>query len=83
MDRKVACGRRSGRIKIPASKSYAHRLLICSAFADNETTIACDGMSKDIIATIDCLRAPPVPARSLIVQSIIVVIPAQDWGKAS
>ncbi|MCR5800628.1 MAG: 3-phosphoshikimate 1-carboxyvinyltransferase [Lachnospiraceae bacterium] len=57
MDRKVACGRRSGRIKIPASKSYAHRLLICSAFADNETTISCDGMSKDIAATIDCLRA--------------------------
>ena len=50
-------GQRSGRVKIPASKSQAHRLLICAALGQGETLIACDGLSADIAATMACLNA--------------------------
>ena len=50
-------GQRSGRVKIPASKSQAHRLLICAALGQGETLIACDGLSADITATMACLNA--------------------------
>lgn len=53
----IAPGPRSGRVKIPASKSQAHRLLICAALAENETLISCDGLSADISATMACLNA--------------------------
>ena len=46
-----------GRIKSIASKSAAHRLLICAAFADGETTVRCDEVNEDILATAECLRA--------------------------
>ena len=57
MNRTVAPGARCGCVRIPASKSQAHRLLICAALGSSGTEIACDGISKDIAATIDCLRA--------------------------
>lgn len=50
-------GQRSGRVKIPASKSQAHRLLICAAFADGPTTLICPETNRDIEATAGCLRA--------------------------
>ena len=40
-----------------ASKSAAHRLLICAAFADRPTRIRCEQSNEDIEATVDCLRA--------------------------
>lgn len=46
-----------GRIQAISSKSAAHRILICSAFADAPTVIRCDRTNKDILATADCLRA--------------------------
>ncbi len=46
-----------GKINAISSKSAAHRILICSAFADKSTLIRCDTLSKDITATADCLRA--------------------------
>ena len=45
----------SGSIKAIASKSVAHRLLICAAFGDKKTTIRCDELNKDIEATAACL----------------------------
>lgn len=48
---------RSGRVRVPASKSQAHRLLILAALGSEETTILCDGISKDIEATAACLNA--------------------------
>ena len=57
MNRTVSPGPRSGSVRIPASKSQAHRLLICAALGREQTTIFCDGMSDDILATADCLRA--------------------------
>lgn len=60
MNYTIKPGARSGRVSIPASKSYAHRQLICAALAVNmsgrETVIECDGMSKDILATAECLK---------------------------
>ena len=52
-------GFRTGAVHIPASKSQAHRLLICAALSQNETVIRCRGISRDIAATADC----PIPAR--------------------
>jgi len=47
----------SGSISAIPSKSQAHRLLICAAFANNKTTILCPETNRDIEATADCLRA--------------------------
>ena len=47
----------NGEIEAISSKSAAHRILICSAFADAQTVIRCDNINKDISATADCLSA--------------------------
>lgn len=57
MNLTIRPGARSGRVKIPSSKSQAHRLLICAALGERETLIECDGLSADIQATADCLNA--------------------------
>ena len=46
-----------GCIKVIPSKSQAHRLLICAAFADRPTNILCEQTNLDIEATAECLRA--------------------------
>ena len=57
MKRTVTPGARTGCVRIPASKSQAHRLLICAALGEEKTEIVCDGISADIAATAKCLRA--------------------------
>lgn len=57
MNKTVRAGARSGSVTIPASKSAAHRQLICAALSDLPSVIECDGISKDIQATMDCLTA--------------------------
>ena len=47
----------AGTVPAIASKSQAHRMLICAALADRPTTVACPTLSADITATADCLRA--------------------------
>lgn len=46
-----------GTIGAIASKSMAHRLLICAALCPGPTTIRCATSSRDIEATIECLEA--------------------------
>ena len=46
-----------GTIEIIPSKSQAHRLLICAAFADTATYLRCADTNRDIEATADCLRS--------------------------
>jgi len=46
-----------GEVQVIPSKSQAHRLLICAAFANNETTLVCPETNRDIEATVDCLNA--------------------------
>ena len=47
----------TGKISAIASKSVAHRLLICASFADKPSTIRCEQINDDIIATAECLTA--------------------------
>ena len=57
MNRTVRAGERSGTVAAVASKSMAHRLLIATAFGKQKTVLFCRDLSKDILATVDCLRA--------------------------
>ena len=57
MDLTIQPGSLRGKIHIIPSKSQAHRLLICAAFANNETTLVCLATNRDIEATVDCLNA--------------------------
>ena len=57
MNVKIMPGEPAGRVRIPASKSQAHRLLICAALGDAPVRLRLDGRSKDIDATIGCLQA--------------------------
>ncbi len=53
----ISPGSLGGTVSAIPSKSQAHRLLICAALSKNESRINCPGLSKDIEATVDCLRA--------------------------
>lgn len=57
MDVVITPNELTGSIDAIASKSMAHRLLICAALSSAPTTITCTTTSKDIEATIECLRA--------------------------
>lgn len=57
MDITIEPGKLSGTIAAIPSKSQAHRLLICAAFADKQTALICPDTNRDIEATADCLNA--------------------------
>lgn len=57
MDITINPGRLSGSVTVIPSKSQAHRLLICAAFADHPTQLVCPETNRDIEATVDCLNA--------------------------
>lgn len=57
MNKTILPGARTGEVHIPASKSQAHRMLLCAAMGENEVTLRCRGLSKDILATVACLKA--------------------------
>ncbi len=46
-----------GNIAAIPSKSVAHRLLICAAFADKPTSLHCPKTNQDMNATANCLTA--------------------------
>lgn len=50
-------GKLNGTLRAIPSKSQAHRLLICAAFADKPTQLICPQTNQDIEATADCLCA--------------------------
>lgn len=60
-----------GRLNIPASKSCAHRAVICAALADGISEISGITMSKDIEATINAMTA--LGAEFDIVDDVIYV----------
>ena len=47
----------NGLVEAIPSKSQAHRLLICAAFADKVTILKCAETNRDIEATVECLNA--------------------------
>ena len=57
MDVKITKPLGGGRVRAIPSKSFAHRLLICSALADFDTYIECGETSDDIDATVECLES--------------------------
>ncbi|MBQ5514468.1 MAG: 3-phosphoshikimate 1-carboxyvinyltransferase, partial [Oscillospiraceae bacterium] len=57
MTREIMPGQRTGEIRIPASKSVSHRMLILAALGDKDVTLKLDGVSSDIRATAECLAA--------------------------
>ena len=57
MDITITPGKLTGNLSAIPSKSQAHRLLICAAFADAPTNIICPETNWDMDATADCLRA--------------------------
>ena len=57
MDITIYPNKLSGSITAIPSKSQAHRLLICAAFADQPTILICPQTNRDIEATAACLRS--------------------------
>ncbi len=47
----------AGTVRVPASKSAAHRALICAALADRPTVVRVGALNRDIEATLTCLTA--------------------------
>jgi len=47
---------RDARVRIPASKSQAHRMLIMAALSSGPLDVLCDALNDDIERTADCLR---------------------------
>ncbi len=79
MIKTIKSGQRSGIVKVPSSKSQAHRVLIIAALAEDETDIICDGISRDIEATVSCLNA--LGARINIHGEVISVFPIRKIPK--
>lgn len=57
MDIRIIPSPVSGSIEGIASKSFAHRALICACLAEGESKIKINTTSADIEATVDCLRS--------------------------
>jgi len=57
MDIVIDSARLSGRVRAPASKSQCHRLLLCAALAPGESRLEGVSPSRDIEATLRCLKA--------------------------
>ncbi len=70
-----------GEINIIPSKSQAHRLLICAAFADRPTQLVCPAANRDMEATVDCLKA--LGARILRTESGYTVFPVSALPKSA
>ena len=63
----------NGSIEAIASKSYAHRIIIASALADKPTEIYINGISNDIIDTVNAVNA--LGAKAVINDNTISVEP--------
>lgn len=57
MDLIITPSKLTGSVSVIPSKSQAHRLLICAAFADKPTVLSCSDTNRDIEATAACLNA--------------------------
>lgn len=79
MDITIIPNKLSGTVQAIPSKSQAHRVLICAAFADSPTTIQCEQTNDDIEATADCLRS--LGAQITRTQHGYLVIPAANTPK--
>lgn len=53
----IKAGRACGSVNAPASKSFAHRMMICAALARGRSVIDGISESEDMLATLDCITA--------------------------
>lgn len=53
----IKAGRACGSVNAPASKSFAHRMMICAALARGRSVIYGISESEDMLATLDCITA--------------------------
>lgn len=53
---RIEPGSLSGTLRVPSSKSMGHRALICAALAEGTSQVEGVSVSRDILATCDCLR---------------------------
>ena len=65
MNQTILPGPRTGRVTVPASKSYAHRFFIAAALSRAPVTIHCRGVCGDIRATLSCLQALGADTREI------------------
>ena len=64
MDIRITGGPKGGTVKAIPSKSAAHRILIAAALSGQDLAPYCEGLSRDITATKQCLqRMLPVAGR--------------------
>ncbi len=56
MKAKIDISNLHGEAVVPASKSMAHRLLICAGLSKGKSVISNVAYSEDILATLDCLQ---------------------------
>lgn len=54
---KISPSKVNGNISIPSSKSISHRAIICASLASGTSKVSNITYSKDIEATINCMRA--------------------------
>ena len=54
---RIEPGRAAGIVRVPPSKSMAHRLLLAAGLSAGESTVTNVALSEDVLATIECLRA--------------------------
>ena len=57
MQARIEPGTLSGAVGAIASKSMAHRLIICAALGTAPTQVECDTTCVDIDTTVECLNA--------------------------
>ena len=79
MDITITPKKLSGTVTAIPSKSQAHRMLICAAFADRDTSLFCPESNRDIDATARCLDA--LGAEIIRTQHGFSVKPVRDVPK--
>jgi len=70
-----------GSVRVIPSKSQAHRLLICAAFADRPTKLVCPETNRDMDATAACLNA--LGAKITRTREGYQVIPVKDLPEST
>ena len=73
-------GKARGIAAMPASKSVAHRLLICAGLSEGTSRISGVTWNEDILETLDCLRAL---GASCTVKGDTVIVEGVNLGEAA
>ena len=88
MNIKILPGLNGGKIDAIPSKSHAHRMIICAAFADRPTELMLNGSSDDIETTLGCVKALGCAVEkksgSLVIRPAagISAVPVLDCGES-